>query len=191
MKPGVTAQTLHAMQGNPDAVFIVSSGTPAALPHRALVDRGYKGMIHQAGGAANADFLRVGGKALEGGYASPSPILVAEQMPDGYPTNKPAAEFIKAYEGKFGPRAMFAAFAWDALKIVEAAVPKALKSGKPGTENFRVALRDAIEQTRGLKGSAAVYTMSPTDHSGVDQLSLAIVRVENGKWKLDTHADYK
>ena len=187
----VTAQVLHAIQGNPDAVFIVSSGTPAALPHRALVERGYKGMIYQAGGAANADFLRVGGKALDGGYAPPSPILVQEQMPDDYPTNKPAFEFIKAYEGKFGPRALFASLAWDALKIIEAAVPIALKSAKPGTEKFRAALRDAIEQTKGLRGSGAVYTMSPTDHSGVNQLSLAIVRIENGKWKLDTHADYK
>jgi branched-chain amino acid transport system substrate-binding protein len=99
----VTAQVLHVIQGNPDAVYIVSSGTPAALPHRALVERGYKGLIYQAGGAANADFLRVGGKALDGGYVPASPVLVAEQMPDDYPTKKPAFEFLKAYEGKFGP----------------------------------------------------------------------------------------
>ena len=64
----VTAQVLHALKGNPDAVFIVAVGTPSALPHRALVERGYKGKIYQTGGSANSDFLRVGGKAVEGGY---------------------------------------------------------------------------------------------------------------------------
>jgi branched-chain amino acid transport system substrate-binding protein len=186
-----TAQVLHALQGNPDAVYIISSGTPAAMPHRILIERGYKGIIHQSGATANSDFLRVGGKAVDGAYLPASPVLVAEQMPDGYPTKKTALEFATAYEGKFGPRAHFASLAWDALKIMEGAVPVALKSAKPGTEQFRAALRDAIEQTRGLKGSGAVFTMSGTDHSGVNQLGLAMVRIENGKWKLDSYADFK
>lgn len=186
-----TAQVLHAMQGNPDAIFIASSGTPAALPHVTLIERGYKGKIYQSGGAANAEFLRVGGKALEGSFMLAPPVVVGEQLPDGYPTKAEALKFIKAYEAKFGPRSMFASLAWDALKIVEAAVPKALKSGKPGTEKFRVALRDAIEGTKGLKGAGSVFSMSPTDHSGVNQLGMSLMKVENGKWKLEDHANFK
>lgn len=186
-----TAQVLKAMQGNPDAIFIASSGTPAALPHVALIERGYKGKIYQSGGAANAEFLRVGGKALEGSYMLAPPVVVGEQLPDGYPTKSEALKFIKAYETKFGPRSMFASLAWDALKIVEAAVPKALKSGQPGTEKFRAALRDAIEGTKGLKGAGSVFSMSPTDHSGVNQLGMSLMKVENGTWKLEDHAEFK
>ncbi|MDD5286115.1 MAG: ABC transporter substrate-binding protein [Desulfuromonadaceae bacterium] len=186
-----TAQVLHAMQGNPDAIFIASSGTPAALPHVALIERGYKGKIYQSGGAANAEFLRVGGKALEGSFMLAPPVVVGEQLPDGYPTKAEALKFIKAYEAKFGPRSMFASLAWDALKIVEAAVPKALKKGKPGSEKFRVALRDAIEGTKGLKGAGSVFSMSATDHSGVNQLGMSLMKVENGKWKLEDHAEFK
>jgi len=187
----VTAQVLHALKGNPDAVYIVGLGTPAALPHLALIERGYKGKIYQTGGAANADFLRVGGKALEGSFLPASPVLVAEQLPNGYPMKKSALEFVNAYEAKFGPRSTFAGHAWDGLKIFEEAVPKALKSGKPGTEQFREALRTAIENTKGHKGALAVFTLSPTDHSGVDQLGMAVVRIENGHWKLEDHADFK
>jgi len=187
----VTAQVLHAMQGNPDAVYIVSSGTPAAMPHRALIERGYKGKIYQTGGVANADFLRVGGKSVDGGYLPASPVLVAEQMPDGYPTKAEAFKFIKAYEAKFGPRSTFAAHIYDAIKVIENAVPKALKSAKPGTEKFREALRTAIEETKGLTGAMAVYTISPTEHSGVNQLGMALIKIENGKWKLEDHADFK
>ena len=186
-----TAQVLKAIQGNPDAVYIASSGTPAALPHVGLIDRGYKGKIYQSGGAANAEFLRVGGKALEGSFMLAPPVLVAEQFPAKYPATKEALEFVKAYEGKFGPRSMFAALAWNAVKITESTVPKALKSGKPGTEKFRAALRDAIEKTKGLKGAGTVYSFSPTDHSGINEYGICVMKVESGKWKLEDHAGLK
>lgn len=187
----VTAQVLKAMQGNPDAVYIASSGTPGALPHVALIERGYKGKIYQSGGSANAEFLRVGGKALEGSYMLGSPLLAAEQFPNGYPAKKEALEFVKLYEAKYGARNFFASLSWNALKIVEAAVPKALKVAKPGTEKFRIALRDAIESTKGLKGAGTVVTMTKADHTGINQLGMCVLRVENGKWKLEDHAAFR
>lgn len=186
-----TAQVLKAMQGNPDAVYIASSGTPGALPHVALIERGYKGKIYQSGGSANAEFLRVGGKALEGSFMLGSPLLAAEQFPDGYPAKKESLEFVKQYEAKYGARNFFASLSWNALKIIEAAVPKALKVAKPGTEQFRVALRDAIENTKGLKGAGTVFTMSKSDHTGINQLGMCVLKVENGKWKLEDHAEFK
>ncbi|MDD2736240.1 MAG: ABC transporter substrate-binding protein [Desulfuromonadaceae bacterium] len=186
-----TAQVLKAMQGNPDAVYIAAAGTPGALPHVALVERGYKGKIYQSGGSANAEFLRVGGKALEGSYMLASPVLAAEQFPDNYPGKKEALQFVKAYEAKYGTRNFFGSLAWNALKVVEAAVPKALKVAKPGTEKFRAALRDAMENTKGLKAAGAVITMSKSDHTGINDLGMCLLRVENGTWKLEDHADYK
>jgi branched-chain amino acid transport system substrate-binding protein len=188
----VTAQVLHALNGNPDAVVIIAVGTPAALPHRALADRGYKGKIYQSGGgAANSDFLRVGGKAVEGGYLPASPVLVASQLPNGYPTKAEAMKFTKAYESKYGPISTFAAHAWDALNIIEAAVPKALKSGNPGTEKFREGLRSAIENTKGYKGAFAVFNLSPTDHSGVNEYGMSVVKIDKGTWKLEDYAKFK
>jgi branched-chain amino acid transport system substrate-binding protein len=187
----VTAQVLKAIGGKPDAVYVVAVGTPAAMPHVALIDRGYKGKIYQSHGTANSDFLRVGGKALEGSFLPASAVLVAEQLPAGYPTKDEALKFAKAYEEKFGPRSTFAAHMWDSLKIIEAVMPKALKGGKPGTPEFRAALRDALEATKGLKGAYSVFNMSPTDHSGVDQTGIAMLKIENGKWKLEDYAKFK
>lgn len=186
-----TGQVLHALQGNPDAVYIAASGTPGALPHVALIERGYKGKIYQSGGSASAEFLRVGGKALEGSYMMGLPLLAAEQLPDGYPAKKEALEFAKAYEPKFGPRSMFAAQVWNAMKMLEHVVPKALKSGNPGTESFRVALRDEIENIKGLKGAGMVISMSKSDHTGINELGMSVLKVENGKWKLEDHAEFK
>ncbi|MFX6702220.1 ABC transporter substrate-binding protein, partial [Acinetobacter baumannii] len=70
----VTGQVLKIMAANPDAVLIAGSGTPAALPERALKERGYKGKLYQTHGVANADFLRVCGKDCEGTFLPAGPI---------------------------------------------------------------------------------------------------------------------
>jgi branched-chain amino acid transport system substrate-binding protein len=182
----VTPQVLKVISLNPDAVLIAASGTPAATPVIELRRRGYKGIIYLNQGVANNDFLRVGGKELEGALFSVSPVLVAEQLPDSNPIKKVAMDYVRRYEAKFGPgsRSLFGATAWDAWLILERAIPIALKSAQPGTVEFRRALRDAIEQTKELIGTQAVFNLSPTDHSGGDQRGQVLVQIRDGKWKL-------
>lgn len=180
----VTAQVVKVMASQPDAVYIFSAGTPGALPHIELVQRGYKGRIYQTQGVANADFLRVGGKALDGSFITAAPVLVAEQLPDTNPVKKVAMEYLRKTDAKFGSgaRSLFGATAWDALLILDTAGRQALKQAKPGTPEFRLALRDAIEQLKGFVGSEGVYTMSAQDHNGVDERSQVMIRIDSGKW---------
>jgi len=182
----VMGQVLKLMAAKPDAIFIAASGTPAALPQTTLVERGYKGRIYQTHGVANNDFLRVGGKALEGTIVPAGPVLVAEQLPDSHPAKKPSLDFIQKYEAlpDAGFRSTFAAYLWDAALILQAALPAALETAKPGTPEFRVALRDAIEGVREVVATNGVYNMSPTDHLGLDDRARVMVRVQNGKWQL-------
>jgi branched-chain amino acid transport system substrate-binding protein len=184
--PSVTAQVVKLLAAKPDAVYILSSGTPGALPQIELAQRGFKGPVYQTQGVANNDFLRVGGKALEGGYMTVAPVLVAEQLPDTSPMKKPATEFVRRFEAQYGPntRSLFAATVWDALLMVQQAGAVAVKKGAPGTPEFRSALRDALEGLKEFVGSQGVFNMSPTDHNGVDQRSQVMVRIENGAWKL-------
>jgi branched-chain amino acid transport system substrate-binding protein len=180
----VTAQVLKVISTNPDAVYILSSGTPGALPHIELVQRGYKGHIYQTQGVANADFLRVGGKAVEGSFMTVAPVLVGDQLPDSNPIKKVAVDFLKKSDANFGVqnRSLFGATAWDALLIADAATRDALKVAKPGTVEFRSAIRDSIERLKGYVGTEGVYTMSPQDHNGVDERSQVMIKIENGKW---------
>lgn len=182
----VTAQIVKILAANPDAVYILSAGTPGALPQIELAKRGYKGAVYQTQGVANNDFLRVGGKDLEGGYMTVAPVLVAEQLPDSSAVKKPAMDFVQRFEAKYGPgsRSLFAATMWDGLLIAQQAAAVAAKKARPGTPEFRTALRDAIEGTREFVGSQGVFNMSPSDHNGVDQRCQVMVRIENGTWKL-------
>jgi branched-chain amino acid transport system substrate-binding protein len=182
----VTAQVLKVVAANPDAVYIFAAGTPGALPQIELANRGYKGLVYQTQGVANNDFLRVGGKSLEGSFMTVAPVLVAEQLPESNPTRKPAVDFVNRFEkaNGAGSRSLFAATAWDALLIIQQAAREAMKKAKPGTPEFRAALRDAIEGLKDFVGSEGVYNMSPADHNGVDARSQVMVKIENGGWKL-------
>jgi len=181
----VTAQALKLMAAKPDGILVASSGTPAALPQTELKRRGYKGIMYQTHGAANNDVLRVCGKDCNDMYLPAGPLLVVDQLPDDNPVKKTALEYKEKYEAKYGPGSIntFGGYMWDAGLLIQTAIPKALETGaKPGTPEFRKALRDALEQTKELPGSQGVFTMSPQDHAGLDERARVMVKVVDGKW---------
>jgi len=182
----VTGQVLKLLAAKPDAVLVAASGTPAALPHVTLVERGYTGRIYQTHGAPSKAFLQVGGKSVEGGVFVIGPMFVWDQLPDSAPTKKTAAEYAHKYEEKFGAGSLssFGGHMWDAWTLIDRAVPIALKKARPGTEAFRSALRDAIESEREVVGVHAVFNMSPSDHFGHDERARVLVRTENGRFVL-------
>jgi branched-chain amino acid transport system substrate-binding protein len=182
----ISAQMLRLVAGNPDAVFVGGSGTASALPHFAASERGFRKPLYHTHGVVNRDFIRVGGKSVEGALAPTGPVVVAEQLPDDHPLKSVSLDFLKRYESAYGAasRNAFAAYAYDAVLIITAALPQAMKRAKPGAPEFRQALRDAIEGVKEVRGTHAVYSYSPSDHYGVDKRARVMVRVENGDWKL-------
>jgi branched-chain amino acid transport system substrate-binding protein len=179
----VTGQVLKLISAKPDAILIGAAGTPGATPQKELVARGYKGKIYQTHGVANPDFLRVVGKDGNGTLLPVGPMLVYEQLPDTNPVKKVAAEYITAYEKKFGTRSTFGGHAYDTYLLLRATVPEALKKGKPGTKEFRAALRDALEKAN-VVATHGVFVMSPGDHNGLDNRARVMIVIDDGKWKL-------
>ncbi len=184
--PSVQAQVLKIISAKPDAVFVGASGTPAAMPQITLRERGFKGRIYQSHGVTSKEFLRVGGKAVEGALIPVGPVLVAEQLPDSHPTKKNAVAFVQTLEAKYGPdsRSTFAGASWDAWLLLQNALGNALKGkARPGTPEFRAAVRENIEKNK-LVGTNGVYSMSATDHAGYDPSAIVLIKVENNHWKL-------
>ena len=179
----VTGQVLKLIAAKPDAILIGASGTPGATPQKELVARGYKGKIYQTHGVANPDFLRVVGKDGNGTLLPIGPMLVYEQLPDSNVVKKASAEYVTKYEQKFGTRTTFGGHLWDAYQLLAKAIPEAAKKAKPGTPQFRVALRDALE-TSDVVGVHGVFVMNANDHNGLDNRARVIVRIDDGKWVL-------
>jgi branched-chain amino acid transport system substrate-binding protein len=180
----VTGQILKIMAANPDAVVVGGSGTGGALPHVALVERGYKKPIYHNHGTVNAEFIKVGGKNVAGAVAVTGPLVVPEELPDGHPTKKVSLAFTQSYEKAFGAgtRNAFAGYAYDGMLLLDAAAPAALKKAKPGTAEFREALRASLEGVKNVVGTHGVYNMDAKSHNGLDERARVVVQVENGAW---------
>ncbi|MBR1125790.1 ABC transporter substrate-binding protein [Bradyrhizobium lablabi] len=180
----VAGQVLKLIAANPDAILIGASGTAAALPQTTLRERGYKGLIYQTHGAASMDFIRIAGPAAEGVFMASGPVMDPEDQPDSALTKKPGLALNKAYEAKHGAnsRSQFAGHSYDAFLVLERVIPVALKKGKPGTPEFREAIRQALMTERDIAASQGVYNFTEKDRYGLDDRSRILLTVKNGKY---------
>ncbi|MBR0933172.1 ABC transporter substrate-binding protein [Bradyrhizobium jicamae] len=180
-----TGQALKVLGTNPDAVFIASAGTPAVLPQEALRERGYAGKIFQTHGVASEEFIKLGGANVEGAIFTGEAFTIADDLPANDPFRQARDEFVAAYEKVNGSRPnIFGAHLWDAIALFKRAVPDALKVAKPGTGEFRAALRDELERGKDVYLNNGLSTMSATDHNGYDERSAFLIKVEKGKFRL-------
>ena len=181
----VTAQALKVVSASPDAVLIAASGTVAAMPQKTLKEQGYTKPIYQTGGVATMEFVRVGGKDVEGTVFPAGPVTVAELLPDSHPSKKISLDYIRDYEAlNKQPFAAFGAHLADCASMLYAGLKPALEKGMPGTPEFRAALRDGIENSKEIVALHGVYNFTATDHAGLDKRGRVLVKIVNGKWVL-------
>jgi branched-chain amino acid transport system substrate-binding protein len=181
-----TGQALKLVSAKPDAILVVASGSGAAMPELALLERGYRGQIYQTHSAASNDLVRVGGKAVEGTLVSSGPATVADQLPDGNPSKKLGMDYIQRYEQIYGKgsRNQFGAHTYDVNVLLSKAIPVALKKAKPGTPEFRAALKDAFEHLGPTPVSQGVLNYTQQDHWGFTRDTGVLLKVANGGWQV-------
>ena len=180
----VAGQVLKLVAANPDAILVGASGTAAGLPQSALRERGYKGLIYQTHGAASMDFIRIAGPAAEGVIMASGPVMNPEGQADGALTKKPGLALNTAYETKYGAnsRSQFAGHAYDAFEVLKRVIPAALKSAKPGTSEFREAIRQGFMSEHEVAATQGVYNWTEKDRSGLDDRSRILLTVKDGKY---------
>ncbi|MBK6717537.1 MAG: ABC transporter substrate-binding protein [Burkholderiales bacterium] len=183
----VTGQALKLVAANPDAMLIVASGSGAAMPHKGVVERGYKGKIYQTHAAATRDLMRIGGKDVEGAFVVSGPAVIGDQLSDSHPSKKVALDFVQKYEKAYGAgsRNQFAGHAYDAVVVLEKIVPMALKKAKPGTPAFRAALKEATETMGRTVVAHGVLSYTKDNHWGFTTETGVILKVVNGDWKVE------
>ena len=180
----VTGQVLKLVAMKPDAVMTGGAGTPGALPFLALTERGFKGPVYGQHGLINPDFVRVVGASGQGALMPTGPVIVAEQLPDEYPTKKIAMDFRAVFQkvNNAPTSDAFSAYSFDGWLVFTDAAARA--KGEPGTPEFRLSLRDAIASTKEVVGTHGVYNFKPGNLYGVDERARVIVKLDNGQWKL-------
>ena len=178
-------QVLKLMSANPDAILVAGSGTPAVLPQQTLHERGYQGQIYQTHGIATPEFIQVGGSVVEGTLFPTGPSVVARTLPDDHPVKTAALEFAETYEASYGEgtATQFSSDAWGAWVLADSAVERTLAEGhKPGTSEFREALRVQLESTKDLIVPTGVLNVTAQDHQGFDERAVVMGRVKDGRF---------
>jgi branched-chain amino acid transport system substrate-binding protein len=183
----VTPQALKINAANPDAVLIVASGSGAAMPQLGMVERGYKGKIYQTHAAATQDLMRVGGKAVEGTFVVSGPAVIAEQLPDNHPSKKVSMDFVNKFEAANGPKSrnQFAGHSYDFQIAMEKVLPAALKKAKPGTPEFRAAIRDGLENMGRTVFAHGVMNWTKDDHWGYTMETGVMLKVVDGQFAVE------
>ena len=183
----VTPQALKINAANPDAVLVVASGSGAAMPQLGLAERGFKGKIYQTHAAATQDLMRVGGKTVEGTFVVSGPAVIAEQLPDSHPSKKVSVDFVTKYEALMGPktRNQFAGHSYDFQVTMEKVLPAALKKAKPGTPEFRAAIRDGIEGMGRTVFAHGVMNWTKDDHWGYTMETGVMLKVVDGQFAVE------
>ncbi|HVO39074.1 MAG TPA: ABC transporter substrate-binding protein [Spirochaetia bacterium] len=152
-------------------------------PAQSIIPKNMKQMgfdvpLFQSHGFGNIRYVEAAGKAAEGIIFPCGRLLVSDRLPAEHPQKAVLAGYKKAYEAKFKEEvSTFGGHAYDAFLILTEAVKKA------GSIDKR-AVRDAIEGTQGLIGTAGIFTFSPTDHNGLTMDSFEMLTVKDGAFAL-------
>jgi len=180
----VTAQALKVMATKPDALLDGGSATQAALPLLEMRKLGFKGNFFGTPALLNRDFVRIGGKAADGVQVSAGPVIVTSQLPDSHFSKSIGTKFHEVFKKVNNSDADdgFSGYSFDGWLIFLNAAKVALKTAKPGTPEFHEALMQAIYSNKDVAGVHAIYNFTPKSYYGVDERSLVVVKLADGKW---------
>jgi len=132
--------------------------------------------IYQSHGFANIKYAEAAGVAAEGIIFPASRLLVAEALPEG-PQKAFLLKYTKSYESKFKEKvSTFGGHTYDAMTILA----KAIEVGGEDREKVRAAL----ENIKGLIGTAGTFNFSETDHGGLGLDAFTMLTVKNGQFVL-------
>ena len=172
-----TSQMLGLRDSAPQAVLIWGIPPAAGLAQKAYKQLALNVPVYQSHGIGNQAFLDTAGDTANGLLAPMGRMLVANQLKDDDPQKAVVTKFIADFKAKYNASpSTFAGHAYDGFMIAVEALKKA------GTDANK--LRDAIEATSKWPGISGVFTMTPTDHSGLTKDALMIVTVDNKAWKV-------
>ncbi|MBF0497080.1 MAG: ABC transporter substrate-binding protein [Deltaproteobacteria bacterium] len=171
---------------------ISSSGAGAVVnwsivPAQSIVPKnmrqlGLKIPLFQSHGFANPKYIQAAGEAAEGTIFPASRLMVADVLPADHIQKKVTVDYKNAYEKKYGPPiSTFGGHGYDSLWLVINAIKAKKVTPEMDVAKARQLIRDGLEETKGWVGTAGVFNMSPTDHTGLDKDgSLELLYVDKG-----------
>lgn len=171
---------LTKVKGTPGIQAVVNW---SIVPAQSIVAKNMKqlGMnvpLFQSHGFGNLKYVQQAGVAAEGILFPAGRLLVVDELPASHPQKQVLAAYKKDYETLYKEDvSTFGGHGYDALMIVVEGLKKA------GTAD-REKVRDAIENLKGFVGTAGVFNLSASDHTGLGLDAFEMLTVKDGKFAI-------
>lgn len=171
----------------PQLTRVKTSGAQATViwaipPSASIITRNYRDLditlpLLHSHGVGNENFIELAQGAADGVLLPIGKLTVSGQIPASDPQKKVLENYITGYSQRYNAQPnSFGGYAWDAFYLLVNAIEKA------GPD--RAAIRDQLENTTGFTGVSGVFNLTPSDHNGLDEDSMVLVQIQDGKWKL-------
>ncbi len=153
------------------------------VPAQSLVAKNMKQIgldvpLFQSHGFGNIKYVQAGGEAANGTIFPCGRLLIADVLASDHPQKAVLTRYKKDYESMYKEDAStFGGHAYDAILILSEAIKKAGSSD-------RDKVRDAIENLKGVVGTAGVFNFSAEDHNGLAPDAFEMLTVKNGKFAI-------
>ena len=159
-QPNYGAEVTAAMEGNPDALYLISYPVDGATVARAWISQGGPQKFLLNDGMNSTDFIEaVGAEYLEGAFGTSSGTTETESTKYFYAN-------YEAFSGGIAPSAPAADRSYDAGAIVGLAVAKA---GKAESDTIRDAIRSVVDPE------------GETIYAGPEEFKKALALINEGK----------
>ncbi len=155
----------------------------SAVPAQSVIAKNMKQIelnvpLFQSHGFGNIRYVQAGGEAVNGTLFPCGRILIADLLPADHPQKAVLTQYKKDYEGRYKEEvSTFGGHPYDALLLLNEAIKKA---GTTDTDK----VRDALENLKGVVGTAGVFNFSPTDHCGLTKEAFELLTVTDGKFAI-------
>ena len=173
--PSVTAQVSKLKALNPDAVVFAAGPGDAAKIAIEIRRQGMKQQLLGSGGLFGDEFIKSGGKAVEG-------AITAAQFWRDNPDPK-VHSYVTALEKRTGETVVLhEAYAYDGVLTIAEAIQKGGVTNNPNDlEKDRQRIRDALDGIH-VVGASGEYSLNPQTGE-VDRPMMKAV-ISGGKWHL-------
>lgn len=175
----VDTHLTNVMTANPEVILVWGTNPVPAIIAKRMRDKGINLPYVGSHGIANQQFIQLAGEAANGVVFPAGKMLIYEKvLAPGSPEYEFIKDFDQAYKEEYGqPINTFAGHGWDAILIITEALKRVGPDATPEE------LRDEIEKTEGLVGTAGIFNYSPQDHNGLSPDDLVMVEIVNNQWE--------
>lgn len=169
----LTPQLTRARGLGGQALLLYGIPPSASIAQQEIANLNFKIPVYQSYGVATSDFVKATGAAADGVKLVGGKLQVYKQLPASDP-QLPAIKDFEALSG--GSQNRFAGDTYDCMELLT----KAIKAVGPDSQK----IQQYVEGVQDYNGVTGVISYSSKIHAGVSGSSLAILKIQDGAFKL-------